>query len=337
MLVSVLLSLVTLVFCKPPPYLKQNSIYDNLPYLIDRIQLPPDEEVTNYDTLLTEKDWPGSSLKFGQVAGVDTDKAGDVHVFHRAERAWTAESFGYGDIYQQRDLGPIQGDTLLVLDKESGAVKIRFGSNKFYMPHGLTIDHEENMWLTDVALHQVFKYPKGASEASFVLGKEFEPGHDDTHFCKPTDVAVASNGVFFVADGYCNSRVMKFSPYVTLLSSSENSCRLTLIESQDLLCVADREHGSTALSLSLLLLTESSVFRAGLRNANDTGNFVVSVSDPEMAKVYAVAYDPNENLMYAVNGGFSTPHDLAVSPNGKHVYVAEIGPNRLWKLDRVKL
>lgn len=37
-------------------------------------------------------------------------------------------------------------------------------------------------------------------------------------------------------------------------------------------------------------------FRAGLRNANDTGAFVVSVSDPEMAKVYAVAYDPNGNL-----------------------------------------
>jgi hypothetical protein len=25
----------------------------------------------------------------------------------------------------------------------------------FYMPHGLFIDNEENVWLTDVAMHQV--------------------------------------------------------------------------------------------------------------------------------------------------------------------------------------
>lgn len=48
----------------------------------------------------------------------------------------------------------------------------------------------------------MFKYPKGAREPSLVLGKAFEPGNDEAHFCKPTDVAVASNGAFFVADGY---------------------------------------------------------------------------------------------------------------------------------------
>lgn len=42
MLVSVLLSLVTLAASKPPPYLKEDSIYDNLPYLIDRIQVSND-------------------------------------------------------------------------------------------------------------------------------------------------------------------------------------------------------------------------------------------------------------------------------------------------------
>lgn len=30
----------------------------------------------------------------------------------------------------------------------------------------------------------------------------FVPGSDDNHFCKPTDVAVAENGDFFVSDGY---------------------------------------------------------------------------------------------------------------------------------------
>lgn len=46
------------------------------------------------------------------------------------------------------------------------------------------------------------KIPKGSTQPSLVLGVKMEAGNDDTHFCKPTDVAVASNGDFFVADGY---------------------------------------------------------------------------------------------------------------------------------------
>ena len=84
----------------------------------------------------------------------------------------------------------------------------------FYLPHGISIDHEGNLWLTDVALHQVFKFPPGGAETPLImLGEKLVPGPDKDHFCKPTDVAVdPATGNFFVADGYCNSRIMKFSP-----------------------------------------------------------------------------------------------------------------------------
>jgi peptidylamidoglycolate lyase len=36
-------------------------------------------------------------------------------------------------------------------------------------------------------------------------------GNDSSHFNKPTDVAVLSDGSFYVSDGYVNSRVAKFS------------------------------------------------------------------------------------------------------------------------------
>lgn len=45
------------------------------------------------------------------------------------------------------------------------------------------------------------KIPKGSTTPSLVLGVKMEPGSDDAHFCKPTDVTVASNGDFYVADG----------------------------------------------------------------------------------------------------------------------------------------
>merc|ERR1711862_617465 len=77
----------------------------------------------------------------------------------------------------------------------------------FYMPHGLDIDGEGNIWVTDVGLHQVMKFPAGSTKPSLVLGEKFEPGSGPGQFCKPTATQVSSTGIVFIADGYCNSRV----------------------------------------------------------------------------------------------------------------------------------
>lgn len=94
------------------------------------------------------------------------------------------------------------------------------------MPHGLTIDHEDNAWVTDVALHQVFKFgPHGSNDKPLLtLGTAFIPGVGDAKFCKPTSVAVLENGDFFVADGYCNARILKYDKAGNkILSWGQNS------------------------------------------------------------------------------------------------------------------
>lgn len=133
------------------------------------------------------------------------------------------------------------------------------------MPHGITVDFENNVWVTDVALHQVFKFgPKGGvdNHPLLELGIPFIPGKDRTHFCKPTDVAIMKNGDFFVSDGYCNSRVLKYSSNGEFLMEWGRSTffssvagkmpmpyefsvphALALAEDQSLICVADRENG----------------------------------------------------------------------------------------------
>lgn len=60
---------------------------------------------------------------------------------------------------------------------------------------------------------QVVRFTKNKwSTPSLVLGTKMEPGFDRYHFCKPTSTAVNSEGEIFVADGYCNSRLVKFDP-----------------------------------------------------------------------------------------------------------------------------
>jgi hypothetical protein len=44
-----------------------------------------------------------------------------------------------------------------------------------------------------------------------VLGDPFKPSMTSKTFCKPTSVVQLENGDFFVADGYCNARIIKFN------------------------------------------------------------------------------------------------------------------------------
>ncbi len=62
------------------------------------------------------------------------------------------------------------------------------------------------------------QFPVGSHEPDLVLGESFVPGSDGNHFCQPTSIAVSEDtGIFFVGDGYCNSRILKFSRQGRLL------------------------------------------------------------------------------------------------------------------------
>ena len=51
----------------------------------------------------------------------------------------------------------IEEDTILTLDPDTGDVINSKGKNMFYMPHGLTLDGEGNIYVTDTGLHQVMR------------------------------------------------------------------------------------------------------------------------------------------------------------------------------------
>jgi len=138
----------------------------------------------------------------GSVAGVGVDSHGGVFVFHRAGRTWPDS-----DVL---DLTPIKPPTVDIFDGRSGQLLARWGANTFAMPHGLTIDRHDNVWLTDVALQQVYEYSHDG-RLLLTLGERGVAGHDARHFDRPTAVAVAPDGAFYVADGYRNTRVMKFA------------------------------------------------------------------------------------------------------------------------------
>ncbi|KAK3914351.1 Peptidyl-alpha-hydroxyglycine alpha-amidating lyase 1 [Frankliniella fusca] len=323
--------------------------------------------VSDTHQLVWSEKWPASNVRFGQVSAVSVDKHGQVVVFHRGSHVWNAETFDIEDNYLRKEDGPVDEDTVVVLDPNTGSIIKSWGKGIFYMPHGLTIDSEDNLWVTDVALHQIFKFPslssltKESKTPLMVKGVRFQHGKDDSHFCKPSAVAVMKNGDFFVSDGYCNSRILKYDKEGNLLLVWGRSSftgtygirpgpyqfnvphALTLAEDLNLVCVADRENG-----------------RVLCFNAQN-GTYTFEISSDEIGpRLFSVAYSPAKGLFYIVNGPFdesqqvkgfvvdvntrkilstfqtgssqlSDPHDVAVSPDGESVFVVQLDPHRAWK------
>ena len=153
-------------------------------------------------TYIPVENWPKipSNYELGNPTGLALKSNQNLIVFHRGSRSWQTP--------MPKD--KIKENTIIEIDNSSGEIINAWGADMFIMPHGLEIDNENNIWITDVGLHQVIKYDSNGKEL-MVLGKEFEPGSDSYSFNLPTDVAVANDGSFYVSDGYGNSRIIKFS------------------------------------------------------------------------------------------------------------------------------
>jgi DNA-binding beta-propeller fold protein YncE len=134
-----------------------------------------------------EPDTMPDGWKFGRVSAVATSPSGEVFVFQRGPKA----------------------DPIVVFDG-TGKYLRSFGKGMFGNPHGMRFDREGNLWITDNGDHQVMKFtPQG--KLLLTLGTKGKAGTDSSTFNRPTDIAFAANGDFYVSDGYGNSRVVKFS------------------------------------------------------------------------------------------------------------------------------
>lgn len=149
---------------------------------------------------------------WGSTSAVEIDKDG--------RSIWVAERCGANSCAGS-DLHPI-----LKFDSTGTLVK-SFGAGVLLSPHGIFVDRDGNVWVTDCACtgtpeqrntagkgHQVFKFsPDGA--LLLTLGKA-GGAREPEFFYQPNDVLVAPDGNIFVAEGHssaatANARILKFS------------------------------------------------------------------------------------------------------------------------------
>jgi len=310
----------------------------------------PIAKMVNQDQYLLVKEWPilSNDLMLGNPTGLGIDPENNIVVFHRGSRVWQ----------QPMPKDKIKSNTVLTLDRNTGKVLKSWGNDIFIMPHGLEVDNEGNVWVTDVGLHQIFKFdPNGALE--FVLGEAGVLGDDQSHFNLPTDIAVSQDGSFFVSDGYGNSRIVKFSKEGEYLfewgSKGNNKGEFMIPHGIDLdsdgnVYVADRENNR-------------------IQKFDHKGNFITLWQNTQTDQLYSVAIDNHNNHLYGIDfwvdkktvikgsdifrfdlnanpqlqfgrsgmyeGPVSRYHDIAVDDLG-NIYVGDILGNKIQKFRRLK-
>ncbi len=154
--------------------------------MIAGLTLPPVFS-DSHETYEVVHGWPvfPDGYTLGEAAGVEVDSHNHVWVFHRGKHP------------------------VLCIDAKSGKILQSWGDGLFESPHGLTVDSEDNIWVTDNKSHLVSKFSH-EGKPMMTLGSKGVAGQDGNHFMGPTDVAVSPNGDIYVTDGYGNSRVAKF-------------------------------------------------------------------------------------------------------------------------------
>lgn len=260
-------------------------------------------------------------------------------------------------------------DPILLFTGDGELVR-SFGAGMIAWPHGMHVDPDGNVWITDARGegdigHQVHKFsPEG--ELLMSLGQAGVAGDGEDTFTQPSDVLVAPDGSIFVVDGHGaggNNRVMKFDSRGDFLmqwgeTGKENGefrdPHALAMDSQGRLFVADRgnsrlqiftqdgEHLATWTQFgrpSGLFIDQNDVLYSADSESSNAGSmanmgFVRGIRAGSVHDGLVTAFIPDPQWRLGVRGT-TAAEGVAVDVLG-NIYGAEVGPAMLRKHVRVR-
>lgn len=249
-------------------------------------------------------------FNFGEVSGVALDRQGHIFVFNR-------------------------GPQPLVEFSASGKFLRTIGAGLFEGSHGLRIDPQGNLWTTDVTTNVVLRLNQ-QGHVTMVLGRKGRAGETESLFNHPTDVAFGPHGEILVADGYGNSRIVKFDRDGNFINAwgkkgnapgEFNLPHTIVVDPRARVILGDRDNRRIQLfDLDGNFLTQWHQAGSpwGLELTQDGFLFMVDGYANRMVKL-----DLDGNVLGAFGapgkseGHFSFAHSIAVGKKGE-IFVAEI-------------
>ncbi len=299
---------------------------------------------TNKITYIPDECWAKipDGKSWSEVAGVAVDSRDRVFVFNR-------------------------GPHPVMVFNADGTWVDSWGEGMFARPHGITIGSDDSVYCVDDLAHTVRKFrPDGrllmtlgthgqpsATGATSIDYRTIRHAGDPFHF--PTNIALGPDASLYVADGYGNARIHKFSPEGRLLFSwgepGEGPGQFHVphgiaMNRAGNLFVADRENNRIQIFSpeGEFLDAWTDIARPCQVAFDPLGNLWVAelgyragmwpgtmAPTPEATGGRVSLFDPEGKLLKRFGGGdnpaaagdFFAPHDLCLDSRGDF-YVAEV-------------
>jgi sugar lactone lactonase YvrE len=263
----------------------------------------------------------------------------DANGVVRAERSKTST---------KPDAEKTHANMLMVLDGTGKVIENwKQWDSRIDQAHSIYIspyDPERHVWVVNRTVHEILKFTNDGKKLVMVLGEKGVQASDKGHFGQPAGIAFLPDGSFLVADGYVNSRIVRFDKagkYVNEWGTKGSGpgqfslVHAVTIDPQGRIYAADRNNNRVQVfdkdgkfldewpnirSVTKLIVTnDNAVYLAAAAGAN------------RMAK-----FDLNGKLLtyWGITGGqpgsFDNPHQFAVDAQG-NLYIADAWNNRLQK------
>jgi sugar lactone lactonase YvrE len=265
-------------------------------------------------------------MHYASVAAVAINSAGHIFVFQRA---------------------PVP---LIEFDGKGNFIRA-FGEGLAARPHGMRIDSQDNIWITDVLDNTVMKLnPQG--QIVMTLGKrgpagEWNEAEGSRLFNQPVDVAFGANGDVFVAQGHGgpDPRVFRFDKNGRLITQwsgkVEGSGAFTFphtiaLDPQGDVYIGDR------MAKQILVFDPNGRYKRTIHNDNlvcgfyvgkDRQLYMTSGFDGQIEKL-----DWDGHILGVTGGGpgkgvgqYGEAHYMAMDSDGS-LYIADTQNNRVQKL-----
>jgi DNA-binding beta-propeller fold protein YncE len=220
--------------------------------------------------------------------------------------------------------------SFMVFNPDGTFVK-SWGDAPYKLAHGIRIDKEGFIWVTDNSDNLVQKFSSDG-KLLMSLGRKGAAGDNASQdaFDGPADVFVTASGDFYVADGYRNSRVVQFSKegkFIRIIGGTKgaepgqfNLPHAVVVDSKGRVIVADAENSRVQVfDQSGKFLEQWTDFVAKPRGAmyitpDDT--LYISHVDAE-----AISIVKNGKVVEVIRGVGGRPHGMTLDRQG-NVYVS---------------
>lgn len=251
-----------------------------------------------------------AGTKWEAMSAVDIDSKGTVYVFQRGEPS-----------------------KVMAFDSKGKFLR-SWGDRTFPSAHGLRVDRQGNVWVTDRGLHQVLKFTSDGTLLMALGTKGVAGDNTSTDALNgPSDLVIGPNGDIFVSDGEStNTRIVKYSKdgkFVKFWGTKGSGPgqldvpHSIAMDSKGRLYVANRSNKRIEIfdqdGKYLDVMTNVGM-PYGLYMTKDD---VLYVTDGSQGKEDLTIVNTKDQKILGHIGGLSGPHMLAVDANGA-VYVAEV-------------